>query len=79
MACELHGEVAREPAGILDQDDADVMSLAIGKQGRETGSSVDRVGTGNRSIIEGLDQPMAAFGVGLDGFRLAPTLGVSER
>jgi len=66
VACELHGEVTREPAGILDQDDANAMVFAVTQHGRKTWAASHWIGTGDSWVIECLDEVMPSLCMHLD-------------
>ena len=52
----LRDQVAGEPAGILDQDDADAVTLDPIEQGTETWTGFDRVRTADGGIVEPVDE-----------------------
>ena len=68
----MRHQLARKPAGILDNDGTHAVALDPIQKGREARPCLDRVGTGDRRIIELIDDLEAgALGEALDGVALA--------
>ena len=68
----LGHQLAREAAGILDDDGTHAVALDPIQKGREARPCLDRVGTGDRRIIELIDDLEAdALGEALNGVALA--------
>ena len=62
----------RKPAGILDDDGTHAVALDPIQKGREARACLDRVRTGDRRIIELVDDPEPGpLGEALDGVALA--------
>ena len=68
----LGHQLARKPAGILDDDGPHAVALDALKKGREARACFDRVRTGDRRIIELIDDGIASsLGKSLHGVALA--------
>jgi hypothetical protein len=70
MSRELHRQVTGETASVLNQRHTDTMGPAVGEQVAEAWARVHRISTGDRGIIEALDDSISALGVPLDRFGL---------
>jgi hypothetical protein len=63
----LRDQFAGEPAGILDQGDADAVVLDPVEQGTEAQPALQRIGAAHRGIVEPIDHPVAGrFGAAFD-------------